>query len=88
MLRKAGYYTASTRVKWHLDHSFDARSPEKVFAAEMGCLRLFRFRLPVDGLARTLGSHRRDHEITGGAIAWMREKGSSSIPTASPGRSS
>ena len=74
MLRKAGYYTAY-KGKWHLDHDFDTRSPEKVFAPEMDAYGFSDFGLPVDGLAHALGGYRRDHEITGGAIAWMREKG-------------
>ncbi len=74
MLRKAGYYTAY-KGKWHLDASFDAADPDRVFSKNMEAYGFSDFGLPVDGQAHDHGGHHVDQQIASGATSWLRSKG-------------
>lgn len=74
MLRRAGYYTAY-KGKWHLNDSFDAAEPERLFTREMEEHGFADYNGVGDIIGHALGGYEFDHLIAGSAVTWLRRHG-------------
>ena len=75
MLRKVGYYTAY-KGKWHLNRDFEQAPDGETLNRDMEEYGFADFYSPGDHLAHALGGYQFDQMIAGGAITWLRRKGS------------
>ena len=74
MLRQAGYYTAY-KGKWHLNDTFDAAEPERLFTREMEEHGFADYNGVGDIIGHALGGYEFDHLIAGSAVTWLRRHG-------------